>query len=72
MRQHPPTKPNRATTEIEIPRTIRGHCKIFTQELSGSFASQIPVPMIGIERSKVMKLIVPTMVLLAAISVRGL
>ncbi|KAK8482406.1 hypothetical protein V6N12_013150 [Hibiscus sabdariffa] len=71
MRQHPPTKPNSATTEIEAPRIMRGHCSIFTQALSGSFASQIPAPMIGIERSKVMKLIVPTMVLFAAISVRS-
>ncbi|OMP06457.1 hypothetical protein CCACVL1_01568 [Corchorus capsularis] len=71
MRQQPPMKPNRATTEIEIPRIIRGHCKILTQVLSGSFVSQIPAPIIGIERSKVMKLIAPTMVfLVAAISLK--
>lgn len=70
IRQNAPTKPASATTKINMPRMMTGHCKIFTQELSGSCASQIPAPMIGIERSIATKLMAPMTLLLNAILVR--
>ena len=62
---NPPIKPASATTKINIPRIMTCHCKSFTQELFGSFACQIPAPMIGIERSKATKLMIPMTLLLA-------
>ena len=43
---------------------MTGHCKSFPQELTGSFASQIPASMIGIERSIATKLMAPMTLLL--------
>ena len=62
--QNPPTNPTSATTKINIPRIMTGHCKSFPQELTGSFASQIPASMIGIERSIATKLMAPMTLLL--------
>lgn len=67
MRQNPPIKPARETTKIKTPKTMTGHCRSLTQELSGSVASQTPAPMAGIERRMATKLMAPMTLLLSAI-----
>lgn len=65
--QNPPIKPARATTKMTTPKIITGHCRILTQELSVSIASQIPAPITGIDNSMATKLMHPMTLLLNAI-----
>lgn len=63
-------KPVNATRRMTMPRTMTGHCKTCTQALSACVASQIPAPMMGIERSKAMKFMAAMTLLLNAIVMR--
>lgn len=46
---------------------MTGHCRILTQALSACELSQIPAPMMGIERSTATKFMAPMTLLLSAI-----
>lgn len=60
-------KPASATIKMRTPRIMIGHCRNFMQESAGPFVSQIPAPIIGIERTTAIKFMPPITLLLIAI-----
>jgi hypothetical protein len=65
--QKEPMRPARETIKRRTPRIITGHWRNLTHVSAGSFVSQIPAPMIGIEIITASKFMNPMMLLLIAI-----
>lgn len=65
-------RPARDTTKRRTPRIMTGHWRNLTHVSAGSFVSQIPAPMIGIERITATRFMNPMMLLLIAIFLEGI
>lgn len=64
-------KPARDTIKRRTPRTMTGHWRNLTHVSAGSFVSQIPAAMIGMERITARRFMNPMMLLLIAMFVGG-
>lgn len=69
--QKEPMKPARETIKRRTPRIMTGHWRNLTHVSAGSFVSQIPAAMMGMERITARRFMKPMMLLLIAIFVGG-